>query len=148
MAYEAWQQSNSVQQDCIQATMLMVLPPACHASKLKSSQKMEELLQDCCLDQGIGYSRLCCQLVAHASGLDDIWLLDDNVLQCWELDFKAGLERDELYHRRESLKQVTFGHAMQALESAVLHRDKWKVRIAVLHCKDKLMPTKCTSSRN
>ena len=34
----------------------------------------------------IGYARLVCQLLANELGLDEIWMLDDNVERCWAID--------------------------------------------------------------
>ena len=38
---------------------------------------------------GIGYARLCIQLVAKALQLTDVWMLDDNIQDCWQLDLDA-----------------------------------------------------------
>ena len=43
---------------------------------------------------GIGYARLFCQLLANELGLEEIWMLDDNVERCWRIDVDAdGLPR-------------------------------------------------------
>lgn len=34
----------------------------------------------------IGYARLFCQLFADSIGLEEIWMLDDNVERCWTID--------------------------------------------------------------
>ena len=36
-----------------------------------------------------GYSRLCIQLVAHALKLSHVWMLDDNIQDCWQMDLQA-----------------------------------------------------------
>lgn len=104
--------------------MLMILPETCHLSNSLPGNKPHHFH----VAQGIGYSRLCSQLVAYGSGLDNIWLMDDNVQQCFELDFVPGLTDNKLFHKPEALKPVTFDVAMQKLEQAVLNQQQWPVR--------------------
>ena len=130
LQYEAWkkQQRRPVSAEQIelslQATILMTLPENCYLRDVLPGP-MPHMFH---LDQGIGYSRLCSQIVAYLSGLENIWLLDDNVQQCFRLDYEPGLTNKKLYHSREALKPVCFDEAMQAVERAVLHQAEWLVR--------------------
>ena len=126
LAFESWQRQQPGWDTSIQATMLMVLPSTCQDGFMRKSGLIHDP-HPCCLDQGVGYSRLCCQLVAYGSNLQNIWLLDDNIEQCFELDFMQVLAKESTYHHEETLKCVTLGGAMQKLEKAVLNQQTWKV---------------------
>ena len=114
LSLEAWQdQQPDRKEGVIQATLLMVLPTTC---RLPPGQQQFHV------EQGIGFARLCCQLVAYGSGLDNVWLLDDNILQCFQLDFEPGMLDGQLYHGNDTLKEISIGQAMKQLEAAVLNR--------------------------
>ena len=98
----------------VQATVLMVLPEAIAVSKLPGYKGPQCVYTP---RHGIGYSRLCSQLVAYGSGLPTIWLLDDNVQQCYKLDYSQS---SSAQYREEALQRVSFGHVMRRLEDAVL----------------------------
>lgn len=125
-SFEAWQRQQQPNRagKVLQATLLMVLPPKCCLSGGSQPVHMD-------VDQGIGYSRLCCQLVACGSSLENVWLMDDNILQCFQLNFGPGMLDGKLYHGRGMLQEVTIGHAMRLLEAAVLDRKEWKVSLSI-----------------
>ncbi|EKX34931.1 hypothetical protein GUITHDRAFT_146844 [Guillardia theta CCMP2712] len=45
-------------------------------------------------DGGIGYARLFAQLFAHLLGLERVWMIDDNVLDCYQLDLSKMFASD------------------------------------------------------
>lgn len=65
-------------------------------------------------EHGVGYARLCIQLVAHVLGLDFVWMLDDDIEEAREID---------LEHRKHSAdrppKPCKFDSPMRHLESLV-----------------------------
>ncbi len=118
-SYEALQRQQPGRTDAVlQATVLMVLPPKCRLPEGTEHH----------VDQGIGFSRLCCQLVAYGSGLQNVWFLDDNIQQCFQLDYGPGMKDGKLYHARGTLKEISMGKAMQTLEAVVLDQESWKVK--------------------
>ena len=77
----------------MQQTMVMSMPDKLDLSKLtklspayKTAGASNMQLDD---SLGVGYARLCIQLVAHALQLSHVWMLDNNVQDCWQLDLAA-----------------------------------------------------------
>ena len=143
--YESWQEQQQRHgpstTDVIQATMLMVLPVAidcrlqsnftkgASAMSNASGQPAPRHLvkpQHLGPHQGLGYSRLCNQLVAYGSGLEAIWLLDDNIWQCFRMEHpsKHNEQGDQLNgtqtYKSKTVRQITLSEAMQTIEAAVL----------------------------
>lgn len=73
---------------------------------------------------GIGYARLFCQLLAHSLGLHQIWMLDDNVRRCYELDLD-GVGRPTLdEHELVKLTACSFTTVMQGIEKITRDGDQ------------------------
>ena len=66
---------------------------------------------------GIGYSRLCIQVVGYLLGLDFVWVIDDNVTETRELDL--GYLDEHRMHSRERPKLCKFWEPMRHIESLV-----------------------------
>ena len=103
----------------IQATFLMVLPSV--VKNLSSNNTAAPRVLDS--SRGIGFARLCNQLVAYGSGLGFIWMLDDTMSTCFELAYPtvasaSGLSTD-LEQTVQQPRQILLGEAMQKLESAI-----------------------------
>lgn len=65
-----------------------------------------------------GYSRLCIQLVAHALKLSHVWMLDDNIQDCWQMDLQAeSLQASPSKHG--SLQPCSFDTIMCGIEQQV-----------------------------
>lgn len=67
---------------------------------------------------GVGYARLCIQLVAHALQLSDIWMLDDSIQDCWRLNLEAeSLKQQPPQHG--DLDPCSFFSVMSTIEQHV-----------------------------
>ena len=102
-----------------QITLLMVMP---HAINLRALPSNFADLRDYQWQQqteamGIGYSRLATQLIARLMGLSSIWMLDDNISDCWRLPFEEFV-RSEGKHRAQ-LESVKFDTVMATIECQV-----------------------------
>lgn len=70
------------------------------------------------IDDGVGYARLCIQLVAHSLGLNDVWMLDDSIQDCWQLDLEAeSLKAQPPQHA--PLRACSFHTVMSSIEQHV-----------------------------
>ncbi len=68
---------------------------------------------------GIGYARMCIQLVAFLMGMRSIWMLDDNISDCWRLPYEHFVE-----HKQHSqLEAVKFDEVMIRIEKQVSTAD-------------------------
>lgn len=104
----------------MQQTMIMTLPPKLSLKRLKglsAAYKQATALADLNINGGIGYARLCIQLVATALQLPDVWMLDDNIQDCWQLDLDAeSLHQPPHQH---TLQPCSFGTIMRGVEFQV-----------------------------
>lgn len=76
----------------LQQTMIMTLPKSLSLKQLTGlSPAYRNATAHCDPNDtlGIGYARLCIQLVARALQLQDVWMVDDNIQDCWQLDLSA-----------------------------------------------------------
>lgn len=64
---------------------------------------------------GVGYARLAVQLIACWMSLHRVWLMDDNVQECYKLDYQHLLQ----HHKHKALQRVSFGGVMKIVESQV-----------------------------
>ena len=104
-----------------QQTMIMVMPKKLSLRHLSDlSIKYKEAVQGADPNDslGIGYARLCIQLVAQALQLSDVWMLDDNIQDCWQLDLDAKCLRSS-QPTHGPLLPCTFGAIMQGIEEQV-----------------------------
>ena len=70
------------------------------------------------LASGAGYARLCIQLVAHALQLADVWMLDDSIQDCWQLNLEAeSLRKHPAQHGL--LEACSFLTLMSSIEQHV-----------------------------
>ena len=67
---------------------------------------------------GAGYSRLCIQLVAHALQLRHVWMLDDNIQDCWQINLQAASLRAPTSKHGE-LQPCRFDTLMCGIEEQV-----------------------------
>eukprot|EP00960_Hanusia_phi_P042897 755759-Hanusia_phi.AAC.1 len=65
-------------------------------------------------DGGVGYARLFIQIFAHLLGLEKVWMIDDNVLDCYEMDLKAMFEKTPPTH--QPLLPCSFAKIMRSIE--------------------------------
>ena len=100
-----------------QTTLLMVMPKVTDLEGLKSDALKPHQRQRQSQEAGIGYARLCIQLVAHLLGLKSIWLLDDNISDCWQLPFAKFVESEGQEHG--PLEPIKFDAAMRIIEAQV-----------------------------
>lgn len=70
-------------------TLLTVLPAVVDVSQLptRHADLQQHQRQTLTEAMGIGYARMCTQLVAKLMTLSSIWMLDDNLSDCWRLPF-------------------------------------------------------------
>lgn len=100
-----------------QVTLLMVMPhtinlehlPRNHHLKPYQRMQVNETM-------GIGFSRLCAQLTSNLMGLSSIWLLDDNISDCWRLPFETFANSGGTHG---DLQSVKFDQVMKTIESQV-----------------------------
>ena len=100
-----------------QATLLMVMPRVIDLKWLESSALKPHQSQRQSQDTGIGYARLCTQLVAHLLGLKSIWMLDDNISDCWQLPYADFVNSAGQGHG--DLQPIKFDQAMRSIEQRV-----------------------------
>jgi hypothetical protein len=83
------------------------------------------------VSSGIGYARLFGQVLAHALGIDRVWMIDDNVKSCFMWDVGELREQadflqncgDKQQNRQllsNAFKQCSFANAMLFIEEQVL----------------------------
>jgi len=70
------------------------------------------------LNSGIGYARLCIQLVAHVLQLPDVWMLDDSIQDCWRLNLDAKSLQEE-HAQHGPLQPCSFFTVMSCIEQHV-----------------------------
>jgi len=102
-----------------QITLLMVMP---HTIDLGALPRSFADLRDYQRQQqieavGIGYSRLASQLIARLMGLSSIWMLDDNISDCWRLPFEEFVRSEGKQHAQ--LESVKFNTVMATIECQV-----------------------------
>lgn len=72
--------------------VILQLPPTCRYPLYDAQGMPKELLTVSAVDCGIGYARLCIQLLSREWGLSAVWMLDDNILRFYEC---SEIEREE-----------------------------------------------------
>ena len=105
----------------LQQTMIMVMPKKLglrNLSNLDTEYRQAAEGADPDDSLGIGYARLCIQLVAHALQLSDVWMLDDNIQDCWQLDLEANSLRNP-QPTHGPLLPCTFSAIMQGIEEQI-----------------------------
>lgn len=102
-----------------QITLLMVMPHTINLGALPSSfaDLREYQRQQQTEAMGIGYSRLATQLIARLMGLSSIWMLDDNISDCWRLPFEEFVRSEGKQHAQ--LESVKFSTVMATIECQV-----------------------------
>ena len=90
----------------------MVLPKTVHLAAVPGSNRTDRVGHEL----GIGYARLAVQLTACWMGLESVWLLDDNVQDCYRLQYQEML-RDQTWPA--PLHRVSFGEIMQTVQQQV-----------------------------
>lgn len=108
-ALQRQQQQHRVQSQ--QVTILMVLPPAINLAAVPGSNRTEMLGHEL----GIGYARLAIQLTACWMGLQAVWLMDDNVQDCYRLQYQHMLQTGQ----HVPLVRISFGEVMKTIEQQV-----------------------------
>lgn len=78
-------------------------------------------------DNGVGFSRLFMQLVAHSWGLPAIWMLDDNVVSCYRRSSTEDKSGQELHSK------CKFDVVMRAIERILVKCDDTLVGDALDH---------------
>ncbi|KAL0047438.1 hypothetical protein WJX82_003437 [Trebouxia sp. C0006] len=103
-----------------QITLLMVMPHTINLGALPSSfaDLREYQRQQQTEAMGIGYSRLATQLIARLMGLSSIWMLDDNISDCWRLPFEEFVRSEGKQHAQ--LESVKFSTVMATIECQAL----------------------------
>lgn len=89
----------------------MVLPSTINLAAAPSSPKTDTVGHEL----GVGYARLAVQLIACWMRLHRVWLMDDNVQDCYKLDFQHLLQRQ----KHTALQRVSFGEVMKTVEDQV-----------------------------
>lgn len=117
MLHEHQAQVEEHLQHAPQVTLLMVLPHTIDLGHLPEKSHLEAYQRVQVNEaMGIGFSRLCIQLISKLMGLSSIWLLDDNITDCWRLPFEAFVQSEGIHG---SLQSVTFDQVMKTIESQV-----------------------------
>ncbi|KAK9815938.1 hypothetical protein WJX72_012295 [[Myrmecia] bisecta] len=70
---------------------------------------------------GCGYARLCIQIIAYMMRMDNVWIIDDNLRECRELDMEALLTGKELRQHMKPPAYCTFDAAMRTIEKQVIN---------------------------
>ena len=108
--------------DSLPCTLVMELPEQLSIGRLGSqlSQEYQKAVPAgvVTLDNGIGYARLCIQLVAHVLQLPDVWMLDDSIQDCWQLDLDAEPLQEE-HAQHGPLQPCSFFTVMSGIEQHV-----------------------------
>ncbi|KAK9820350.1 hypothetical protein WJX72_009343 [[Myrmecia] bisecta] len=68
---------------------------------------------------GCGYARLCIQLIAYYMGMTCVWMLDDNVRECFKLDLGTLLAQPERGHTKVPVP-CRFDETMQEMEKQAM----------------------------
>ena len=89
----------------------MVLPPTINLETLDGLGSTETIGHEL----GIGYARLAIQLTAYMLRLDHVWLMDDNVQDCYELQYQTLLQNG----KHDPLQRITFGRVMTHIQDQV-----------------------------
>lgn len=89
----------------------MVLPPTINIDAVPNSSRQGRVTHEL----GIGYARLAIQLTACWMGLQHVWLMDDNVQECYRLQYQQMLQTG----RHVPLTRVSFGEIMSTVEAQV-----------------------------
>lgn len=92
-----------------QFTILMVLPPSINLESVPGSTRPQRVTHEL----GIGYARLAIQLIACWMGLQAVWLMDDNVQDCYKLQYQQMLRTGQ----HAPLQRVGFGEIMKTVEA-------------------------------
>ena len=105
----------------MQITLIMTLPEKLSLQGLQKMSKeyraaIESQSPDTSL--GVGYARLCIQLVTRALGLSDVWMLDDNIQDGWQLNLQDERLRCPP-HQHGQLQPCSFDSIMQGIEEHV-----------------------------
>lgn len=106
-------------------TMIMTIPDKLDLAQLTGlspayRRAVQESVPD--VSMGVGYARLCIQLVASVLQLPDVWMLDDNIQDCWQLDLDAASlhQPDEPGRSKHGdLQPCTFDTIMRGIEQQV-----------------------------
>ena len=108
--------------DSLPCTLVMELPEELSIGDLGSqlSEEYRDAVPDGILNlnSGIGYARLCIQLVAHVLQLQDVWMLDDNIQDCWRLNLDAK-SLQERHAQHGPLQPCSFFTVMSCIEQHV-----------------------------
>ena len=94
------------------STYLIAVMPASMRVKYGGSPEMELHAEV----GRIGYARLFCQLLAHEIGLEEIWMLDDNVQRCWTIETNTETSLPGTSDGLVQLKQCGFSNVMRGME--------------------------------
>ena len=112
------------QADTLPCTLIMELPGTLDLKPLKPLAGLAEAYLSAVpsgtlsVDSGAGYARLCIQLVAHALQLHDVWMLDDSIQDCWQLNLHAeSLKKQPPEHG--PLDPCSFFTVMSSIEQHV-----------------------------
>lgn len=99
------------------ATLLMVMPPTVDLQHLPNADLVCTQRQKLTQDMGIGYARMCIQVVAYLIGMRSIWMLDDNISDCWTLPFEDFVQSES--HSHSQLLPAKFNDVMTSIERQV-----------------------------
>ena len=94
-----------------QHTVLLVLPPIINLKGVPRSGASETVGHEL----GIGYARLAVQMTTCWMRLQRVWLMDDNVQDCYRLDYQHMLKEG----KHTKLCRVSFGEVMSSVENQV-----------------------------
>lgn len=97
----------------LHVTLLLVMPPIVNLAALDVLDRTEVIGHEL----GIGYARLVIQLTAYTLNLQHVWLMDDNVQDCYMLPYQALLQNG----RHDALESISFGHVMTVVQDQVSH---------------------------
>ena len=101
------------------ATLLMVMPAVVDLNHLptRHSALQDYQRQRQSEAMGIGYARMCIQLVSRLMGMSSIWMLDDNLSDCWRLPFERFISTGGQHGQ---LQPVSFDTVMRTVEHQVM----------------------------
>ena len=97
-----------------QFTVLLILPSTIDLAAVPPSRR-SATVDRVGHGLGIGYARLGIQLIACWMGLKTVWLMDDNVQDCYRLRYEHMLK----HGKHEPLERVSFGVVMKTIEKQV-----------------------------
>ena len=81
---------------------------------------------------GVGYARLFTQLLASAWGLDEVWMLDDNITSTWLVEIEDILHvAGQVRARPIEAQPCGFSTLMLGVESLLDKKDDWSKRLRV-----------------